>query len=91
MNYPQKITASSSRNAVSFLSACTTKRFPSSRCASAIQIVRPLESTPETQRRDPSAQLRNSADLLIECVAEAANSRILRCQRSASIMQASGR
>ena len=27
----------------------TTKRFPSSRCASAIQIVRPLESTVETQ------------------------------------------
>jgi len=32
---------SSSRNAVSFSSARTTKRFPSSRCASAIQIVRP--------------------------------------------------
>ena len=29
--------------------ACTTKRFPSSRCASAIQIVRPLESIAETQ------------------------------------------
>ena len=32
----------------SFLSACTTKRFPSPRCASAIQIVRPLESIAET-------------------------------------------
>ena len=30
-------------------SARTTKRFPSSRCASAIQIVRPLESIAETQ------------------------------------------
>ena len=30
------------------LSARTTKRFPSSRCASAIQIVRPLESKAET-------------------------------------------
>jgi hypothetical protein len=27
----------------------TTKRFPSSRCASTIQIVRPLESIAETQ------------------------------------------
>jgi|SRR4029077_5087 len=32
-------------NTVSFSSACTTKRFPSSRCASAIQIVRPSESS----------------------------------------------
>src|SRR6266576_3797331 len=31
---------SSSINAVSFSSACTTKRFPLSRCASTIQIVR---------------------------------------------------
>ena len=49
-NSPQaRIAASSSRNAVSFSSARTTKRFPSSRCASAIQIVRPLESIAETQ------------------------------------------
>ena len=40
---------SSSTNAVSFSSARTTKRFPSPRCASAIQIVRPLQSTAETQ------------------------------------------
>src|SRR5438034_5709484 len=40
---------SSSRNGVSYSSACTTKRFPSPRCASAIQIVRPLESIAETQ------------------------------------------
>jgi len=33
---------SSSTNALSFSSACTTKRLPSSRCASTIQIVRPL-------------------------------------------------
>ena len=34
---------SSSTNAVNNSSARTIKRFPSSRCASAIQIVRPLE------------------------------------------------
>ena len=39
-----QIALSNSRKAVSLSSACTTKRFPSSRCASAIQIVRPLES-----------------------------------------------
>ena len=39
------IADSSSTNAVNFSSARTTKRFPLSRCASAIQIVRPLEST----------------------------------------------
>jgi hypothetical protein len=36
-------------NAVSFSSACTMNRFPSPRCASAIQIVRPQESIAETQ------------------------------------------
>ena len=40
---PDRIADSSSRKAVSFSSACTTKRFPSSRCASAIQNDRPLE------------------------------------------------
>ena len=35
-----QIADSSSRNAVNFSSACTMKRFPSSQCASAIQIVR---------------------------------------------------
>src|SRR5438034_1027701 len=44
-----RIADSNSRNAVSISSACTTKRFPSSRCASAIQIVRPLESIAERQ------------------------------------------
>src|SRR5205823_636910 len=39
--------ASSSTNALSFSSARTTKRFPSSRCASTIQIVRPWQSTVE--------------------------------------------
>jgi hypothetical protein len=38
-----------STNAVNFSSARTTKRFPSSRCVSAIQIVCPRESTAETQ------------------------------------------
>ena len=37
----RRVADSSSRNAVSFSSACTTKRFPSSRCASTIQNVRP--------------------------------------------------
>jgi hypothetical protein len=36
-----RIAASNSINAVNFSSARTTKRFPSPRCASAIQIVRP--------------------------------------------------
>jgi len=43
------IAHSSSINAVNLSSARTTKRFPSSRCASAIQIFRPLESIAETQ------------------------------------------
>src|SRR5438034_5911161 len=42
-----RIADSSSRNAVSFSSARTTKCFPS-RCASTIRIVRPSESTAET-------------------------------------------
>ncbi len=49
------------QNAVSFSSACTTKRFPSSRCASTIQIVRPLESIAETQPQLQPALLRLSA------------------------------
>src|SRR6478736_5909348 len=49
---PQARTArSSSKNAVSFSFARTTKRFPSPRCASTIEIVRPLESIAETQPR----------------------------------------
>jgi len=51
----------SSANAVSFSFARTTKRFPSSRCASAIQIVRPLESIAETQPQLQPALLRLSA------------------------------
>ena len=58
---PTQIADSSSRNAVNFSSACTTKRFPSSRCASAIQIVRPLESIAETQPQLQPALLRLSA------------------------------
>jgi hypothetical protein len=61
-NSPQdRIADSSSTNAVSFSSARTTKRFPSSRCASAIQIVRPLESIAETQ---PQLQLQLQPALL---------------------------
>jgi len=39
------------------------KRFPSSRCASAIQIVRPLESIAETQPQLHPALLRLSASV----------------------------
>jgi hypothetical protein len=52
---------SSSRNAVSFSSACTIKRPAPSRCASAIQIVRPRESIAETQPQLQPALLRLSA------------------------------
>src|SRR4026208_565856 len=45
LSMDDRVAASSSTNAVNFSSARTTKRFPSPRCASAIQIVRPLEST----------------------------------------------
>jgi hypothetical protein len=44
-----RIADPSSTNAVNFSSARTTKRFPLSRCASAIQIVRRLESIAQTQ------------------------------------------
>ena len=49
------------QNAVSFSSARTTKRFPLSRCAPAIQIVGPLESIAETQPQLHPALLRLSA------------------------------
>jgi hypothetical protein len=38
-----------SKNALNFSSALTIKRFPSPRCASVIQSVRPLKSMAETQ------------------------------------------
>src|SRR5437870_5004027 len=56
-----RIADSSSRNAVSFSSARTTKRFPSSRCASAIQIVCPLELIVDTRPQLQPALLRLSA------------------------------
>jgi hypothetical protein len=60
-NLPQvRVVASSSRNAANFSSARTTKRFLS-RCASAIQIVRPLESIADTQPQLQPALLRLSA------------------------------
>ena len=39
---------SNSKNAVNFSSARTMNLFPSSRCASATQVVRPFESIAET-------------------------------------------
>ena len=65
--YEIKLTANScialcsSRNAVSFSSAHTTKRFPSPGYASAIQIVRPRESKADTQPQLHPALLRLSA------------------------------
>ena len=56
-----RVILSSSRNAVSISSALTMNRFPSSRCASAIQIVRPWESMAETQPQLQPALLRLSA------------------------------
>jgi hypothetical protein len=58
---PTRIADSNSTNAVNFSSACATKRFPSPRCASTIQIVRPLESIAETQPQLQPALLRLSA------------------------------
>src|SRR5262249_52523011 len=43
------------------LSACTTKRFPSPRCASATNIVRPFEPTLDTHPQLQPALLRLSA------------------------------
>ena len=59
VNLPNQFTAtriadSSSRNALNFSSARTTNRFPSPRCASAIQIVRPLESIAERPAPTPT-------------------------------------
>src|SRR2546423_9942172 len=56
-----RIADSSSKNAVSFSSARTTKRFPSPRCASAIQIMRPSEAKAETQPQLQPALPRLSA------------------------------
>jgi len=57
-----RIADSSSRNAVNFSSARTTKRLPSSRCASTIQIVRPWESKGSIgTKRDVFVSPRNSA------------------------------
>jgi hypothetical protein len=66
---PNRIADSSSTNAVSFSSACTTKRFPSPRCASAVQIVRPLESITETQPQPNLSRVFDSF-ALSACVSE---------------------
>ena len=60
-----QIADSSSRNAVSFSSARTIKRFPSSRCASATKIVCPLELIVDTQPQLQPALLRLSEDDLV--------------------------
>src|SRR6266480_6524412 len=58
---PQARIAELSLQTVILSSARTTKRFPSPRCASAIQIVRPSRSTAETQPKLHPALLRLSA------------------------------
>ena len=63
---PDRIADSSATNAVSLFIACTTNRFPSSRCASAIQIVRPSESIAETQPKLEPALLRLSVTVRSE-------------------------
>jgi hypothetical protein len=60
MGAAMETTASSSRNAANFSSASATRRFLLSRCASAIQIVRPLESIAETQPQLNPALIRLS-------------------------------
>jgi hypothetical protein len=60
ISHQGQIADSSFTNAVSFSSACTTNRF-SPRCASAIQIVRPSQSTAETQPKLQPRCLRLSA------------------------------
>ena len=55
--------------------APTTKRFPSPRCASAIQIVRPSQSMAETQPKLQPALLRLSA--MIASPSRGVDSRLL--------------
>jgi hypothetical protein len=52
-------------NMASFSSARTTKRFPSPRCASTIQIVRPSQSKAATQPKLHPALLRLSASSVV--------------------------
>ena len=56
-----RIADSNSTNAVSFSSACTTKRFPSSRCPSRIHYRSPFEWRAEIQRKLHPALLSLSA------------------------------
>ena len=70
LNRPRQIARSNSRNAVNFSSACTTKRFPSSRCASATKIVRPSSSTAAMHRQLTSMlNLRNYGQVKVIAIA----------------------
>jgi hypothetical protein len=70
-NSPQvRITDSSFRNAVSFSSPRTTILFPSSRCASTIQIVRPLESMAADGRDSPLPWQRERSCIEVDLSAE---------------------
>src|SRR5262249_8000393 len=64
-----RIVDSGSTNAVSFSSARRTKRFPSPRCASAIQIVHPSRSSaiPITSRFETLERVKHSPCPIIEC------------------------
>src|SRR4051794_23483339 len=62
-----RVADSNSKNALGLSFARTMNRFPLSRCASAIQIVRPLKSTAETQPQLQPAFLRLSAMISRPC------------------------
>jgi hypothetical protein len=79
------VTLSSSINALSFPSACTTNRFPSPRCASAIQIVRPLESTADTQPQVQPALLRLSAIVSQHFIGSSLRRELLQTRYAASV------
>jgi hypothetical protein len=63
-----RIAASSSVNVVNFSSARNTKRFPSPRCASTIQIVRASRSRGETRKSPSIRHYRSTAPKNATCV-----------------------
>src|SRR6266581_279532 len=65
-NPQPRIADSSSKNAVSFSSARTTKRFPSSRYASATKIVCPRASTIATQKEPQDKASAPHPDLFVD-------------------------
>src|SRR4030095_276280 len=78
---PALIADSSSINAVNFSSPRPTKRFPLSRCASAIQVVRPRESIAATHPPLHPALLRLSA-MISQYRFTPGNPHLYRCPRN---------